>query len=65
MNIHDDYMRPCPRCGGMVVMVDIPLNGIAVWCTECEEVLDEAYFANPSHVAERWNEGMEPPVVLE
>ena len=65
MNIHDDYMRPCPRCGGMVVMVDIPLNGIAVWCTECNEVLKEVYGLQPWRVAECWNEGMEPPVVLE
>ena len=43
MEISDIELVPCPLCGGMTLLVNVP-NGATIWCSECNETLAEASY---------------------
>ena len=43
MEISDIELVPCPICGGMTLLVNVP-KGAAIWCSECNETLAEASY---------------------
>lgn len=51
----DDRLQPCPRCGGMVIMVDAPRNTVAMWCTECDDVFYQPIPMTRGQLIESWN----------
>lgn len=32
---HD--LNPCPKCGGIVALADLPHFGLVIWCEKCSE----------------------------
>lgn len=43
MEPYDDELVPCPICGGMTLLVNVP-KGAAIWCSECNKTLAEASY---------------------
>lgn len=51
---YDDRLRPCPRCGGKMVLVGVADGGAPdLWCTECEAV----WVVNATEAAVGWWNG--------
>lgn len=59
MEIGVAALDPCPKCGGMTVLVYNSRSGWpSVWCTECETLWEPSSHADEI-VAGWWNRGKE------
>lgn len=60
MEIDEVALRPCPACGGMVLMVHVPRGGVVLWCSECERTWNyDAGESGERGLADWWNDGEE------
>lgn len=59
MKLGTAELDPCPKCGGMTVLVyTSKSNWPSVWCTECETLWEPSERADDI-VREWWNRGQE------